>query len=333
MILVRIIEFITIIDVVWFVISFIMAIPIGKAFFPPRFPILITLIIIFLQTPSRKKPKYCSICNRNLNKKETTMRCVYCNTLNPVKMMDITGNIYYKCANKECKQTHVVSPYGYARTRFSKVFPYGEKNTKKVTLCCKYCNNQLSSAHSVVNLSLYTSNVQLAQAYRETFFYNSFGAGKKNLDIQLSSHNTALFSNATVFSILKEIDECYEGASSSKSKGTNDIPLELISLELRSSEYKEINSTSYQFRIALSNDSYRLLASEGIILLIDGKSSALENDTLVDRFLIDLNSLNTQSKVWNLPVLIGISSNGIPELEERIQSGFVNAEDMSIMNP
>lgn len=318
MIIIRILESILILDVLWSVLSFIGAIPIGKPWVTPRFPILITLILMLLQTPVRKSKKYCNVCNRNLDNTEMMAECSFCNTPNPVKVLGIDGRIYYKCVNKKCKSTFVITPFDNARTRFSKLFPYSEKSSKKRKLHCKYCNTALNSDTTVINLSLYTSDKLLAVAYRETFFYNGFGGGCKDTNIHLFSQNASL---------LKEIDHFYE-SKPSKIMGTSSLSLEVIRLEFRST-IDSINKSAYQFRIAAINDNNaKLKASEGIIVLINGGMQSIEIKTLIDHFLIDLNSLNTQSQTWSYPVLIGISANGVADLEQRIDAGFTSAEEM-----
>lgn len=318
MIIIRTLECIVILDVLWSVLSFIGSIPIGKPFFTPRFPFLITLIVKLIQIPTKKEKRYCSVCNRNLLAEEMIAECNYCNSSNPVKLIGIDGRIYYKCNNKSCKETFVVSPFGEARTRFSRLFPYGDKTSRKRKLRCMYCKQPLSSDNTVINLSLYTSDKLLAVAYRETFFYNSFGAGCKDANIHLFSQSATT---------LKEIDHFYE-SKPSKMMGTASLPLDLIRIEFRS-RIDEINKSAYQFRIAATNDNNaKLKASEGIIVLVNGNAQAIEVKTLIDHFLIDLNALNTQSQTWTSPVLIGISANGVPELEKRIDDGFTSADEM-----
>lgn len=318
MMVLRIIECIAILDVLWSLLSFIGAIPIGKNFVTPRFPIIITLIIMLIQTPVRTRKKYCEVCNRNLAYTEMIAECVYCNSPNPVKLIGIDGRIYYKCVNKKCRNTFVITPFDDARTRFSKLIPYGNRASKKRKLHCKYCNKALSGNNTVINLSLYTDDKLLAVAYRETFFYNSFGSGCKDTNIHLFSQSASL---------LKEIDHFYE-SKPSKIMGTTSLSLDLIRIEFRSA-IDEINKSVYQFRIAVANDNNaKLKASEGIIVLLDGNAQAIEIKTLIDHFLIDLNMLNTQSKTWTSPVLIGISANGVPELEKRIDSGFTSSDEM-----
>lgn len=318
MVIIRIIESILILDLLWSILSFICAIPLGKPIITPRFPIIVTLAIMIIQSSVRRRKKYCEVCNRNLDYKELVAECVYCNTPNPVKLIGIDGRIYYRCANKKCKSTFVITPFDNARTRFSKLMPYGERTSKKRKLHCKYCNNALSGNNTVINLSLYTGDKLLAVAYRETFFYNSFGAGCKDPNIHLFSQSA---------SSLKEIDHFYE-SKPSKMMGTASLSLDLIRIEFRSA-IDEINKSAYQFRIAISNDNNaKLKASEGIIVLLNGDAQAIEMKTIIDHFLIDLNMLNTQSKTWMSPVLIGIAANGVPVLEQRIDSGFTSSEEM-----
>lgn len=319
MIIVRILECIAILDVLWSVLSFIGAIPIGKPFITPRLPILLSILLMLIQIPVKKQTRYCNVCNKNLSTTETTTECNFCKTSNPIKFIGFDGRIYYKCSNSSCKETFILSAFGNVRTRFSKIFPYGVKTSKKRTLHCKYCNQPLSE-NTMVNLSLYTEdkNLALATAYRETFFYHSFGAGCKNPNLHLYPQSTA---------VLKEIDRYYETASFRKTASSN-LTLGMIRIEFRA-DIEEINKSAYQFRIALSNNnSLKLKSSEGIIVLLDGKAQSIENKSLIDHFLLELSQLNTQSRTWSFPVLVGISANGVDELEEKIENGFANADEM-----
>ena len=317
MIVIRILEAIAILDVLWSVLSFIGAIPIGKPFITPRLPILVSVMLMLFQISIKKQTRYCNVCNRNLSATEITTECNFCKTSNPLKFIGPDGRIYYKCSNSSCKETFVLSAFGNVRTRFSKISPYGTQTSKKRTLHCKYCNQPLSE-NTIVNLSLYTENRALAIAYRETFFYHSFGAGCKNPDLHLYPQSTA---------VLKEIDRYYETATSRKIVSSN-LTLGMIRIEFRAS-IEEINKSAYQFRIALSNNnSLKLKSSEGIVVLLDGKAQSIENKSLIDHFLLELSQLNTQSRTWSSPVLVGISANDVDELEEKIEEGFANAEEM-----
>lgn len=307
----KIIELIIFADVLWSLFSFIGAIPLGKPWVSPRFPILITIIIMLVQIGQRKRTFYCEKCQKNLIHKEMIGRCSYCDRDTKIKFMDISGRIYYKCSNINCKHTNVISLGGNARTRFYVLNPYG---SGKRSLICQNCRCTLSG-ETVINLSLYSGTEKLAKDYREDFFYHSFGPAKSAEKISVVPVNA---------SMLKDIDKHYEKGISKLSRV--DVPTDSIALHFKT-ESKAVNQTLFQFRIAVK-ENLKLQPSEGIILLLDGTASGIERQSVVDHFLVDLQHLNTQSAVWTKPILVGVCANGVQQLETAIDSDISSAEEV-----
>ena len=74
---------------------------------------------------------------------------------------------------------------------------------QKRQLVCNVCGTKLSG-ETVVNMSLFSSDVNLAKKFREDFFYHAFGPAKTNNDINIVPENA---------SVLKDIDRHYEKGS------------------------------------------------------------------------------------------------------------------------
>lgn len=305
------------IDLAWSVISFIGAIPLGKPWFTPRFPIPITVIVMLLQIPHRKRKFYCDRCQKNLSYKEIVGNCNHCASDFPIKFMGIDGRIYHKCSESGCDETNVLTMNEFddsARTRFYKLNPLGE--SEKRDFCCKICGNLIFGDEKVVTLSLYSGREETAKTYRAAFFYNSFGPGKKSQKMAVQPTEPL---------IVKRIDSLYE--CEGYKDGFKDVADHPLRLRLKTDQ-KLINKTLFQFHMVIgSTNQHKLVSSEGIVLLIEGVSNSIERQTLVDQFLVDLEPLKT-SRCWNKPVLVGICANGVVSLESAVSRGFENATIM-----
>ena len=304
------------IDLAWSVLSFIGAIPLGKPWFTPRFPVPVTIVIMLFQIGHKKWDFYCNNCQKNLSYKEVIGKCYYCKSDIPIKFMGIDGRIYHKCLNSSCEMTSVLTINDLddsARTRFYKSNPLGL--TGRRSLHCKICGNPINN-DNVVTLSLYSGREEIAKTYRAAFFYNSFGPGKKSQKMAVQPTEPL---------IVKRIDSLYECEGYKDGfKGVADHPLRL---RLKTDQ-KLINKTLFQFHMVIgSTNQHKLVSSEGIVLLIEGVSNSIERQTLVDQFLVDLEPLKT-SRCWNKPVLVGICANGVASLESAVSRGF---EDATIM--
>lgn len=310
-----IIFFLIIIDVLSSIISFIDFLPIGKPFSSPRVPILLALIIIIIQMKQRNKQFYCETCSKNLSINEVQGMCS-CGTKTKVKFVGVFGNLYYTCKNPSCKKTKVISFDNSIRTRLSRINPYGKKMQQKRQLICNICGSKLSG-ETVINMSLYSCDVNLAKNYREDFFYHAFGSVKKNSYISIVPENAA---------ILKDIERHYEKGSTKFN--TVSVTDDSIRIHFKTSN-KSINELLIQFNIALAqNDALKLKWSEGIIILLDASKNPSDNQSVIDHFMVDLEHLNTKGSVWTNPVLIGLCCNDVEELESAINSGIIkNADD------
>lgn len=308
--------FLIAIDIFSSIISFIDFIPIGKSFASPRFPLFVTLILIIAQMKQRNKCFYCETCNRNLSISEIQGLCS-CGNKTKVKFMGLSGKLYYYCSDSTCKKTRVMSFDNSMRTRFSRINPYGKKMQQKRQLVCRVCGSNLSG-ETVINMSLYSGDVNLARNYREDFFYHAFGPAKKNNDISIVPENVA---------ILKDIDRHYEKGSTKFNPVS--VTDESIRIHFKTSN-KSINELLIQFNIALAqNVTLKLKSSEGIIILLDAAKSPSERQSVIDHFMVDLEHLNTKSSEWINPVLIGLCCNDVEELESEINSGIIKSADDS----
>jgi len=303
-----------VIDVFASFISIIDMIPIGKHRFKLRFPFLITLIIIVLQTKQRNKVFYCKTCHKNLYYPDVTAEC-YCKTTHKLKFVGFSGVLNYNCPNKKCKKRKIIGFGRYDRTMFSRLNPYGKRMQAKRLLVCRICGNMISG-EPVMNFSLYSSNIELAKNYREDFFYHSFGPAKENKDLHISPVDVK---------VLKDIDHHYEhGAGKLGSNSVSEVPIQLHF----KTQNKNVNQTLYQFNMAVAlNADNKLIASEAIIILLDGNSKSAERQSVVDNFLVDIQQINIEGSVWKKPVLVGICCNNVKRLEDEIDGGKINSAD------
>ena len=308
-----IVLFLVIIDVFSALISFIDWIPIGRHWSVPRLPLVLTLIAIILQTKQRNRVLYCEKCHKNLSGHDLISIC-QCGSESKVKFIDFSGKLRYKCKNKNCRKLPVKGFNNYSRTTFSKINPYSSK-TQERSIVCKVCKSKLSG-ESVINLTLYAGDIKLAKDFREDFFYHGFGAGKKSESLSVTPINPT---------VLKEIDRHYEKGSSRLSFSS--VSEEPIQIHFKTN-YKNVNETMYQFSLAIAKDDrLKLRVSEGIILLLDGNVTGIDRQTVVDRFLLELKQLNTNSAKWQNPILVGICSNDVPVLESAIESKKVTTPE------
>lgn len=303
-----------IIDVFSSIISFIDSIPIGKSFTSPRFPLIITLLIIIVQTKQRNKRFYCETCSKNLSISEIQGLCS-CGKKTKIKFMGLSGKLYYYCSEPTCKKTRVISFDNSIRTRFSRINPYSQKMQQKRQLVCNVCGTKLSG-ESVINMSLFSNDVNLAKRFREVFFYHAFGPAKNNNDISIIPENAA---------ILKDIDRHYEKGSTKFNPVS--VTDESIRIHFKTTN-KNVNQLLIQFNIALSqNNVLKLKSSEGIILLLDASKNPSERQSVIDYFLIELDHLNTGSSVWINPVLVGLCCDEVDELESAINAEKIKGAD------
>lgn len=306
-----------VIDVFSSIISFIDLIPIGSPFTMPRFPLVITLIIIIIQTKQRSRTFYCEKCSKNLSASEVRVKCS-CGKKNKVKFMGLSGKLYYKCSNRDCEEAKVTSFKNVfiddggigvlIRARLPKINPYRESNQ----IVCSVCGEKLSG-ESVINMSLFSCDMNLAKRFREDFFYHAFGPAKQSKNISITSRNASL---------LKDIDKHYE-----KGKPASVTP-DSIRVYFKT-ENEDINQTLIQFNIALAeNKDLQLKSSEGIIVLLDAAKDPIERQSAVDFFLLETARINTRSSIWQAPVLVGLCCDKVDELESEIDSGKIkNADD------
>lgn len=312
----HILLFLILIDVISSVVSFIDNIPVGKAFFSPRFPLFITLLVILIQTKQRNRSLYCETCGKNLSTDEIAGRCI-CGAKTKLEFLGISGKILYKCSNKSCRYSDVISFNGNMRTRFSRLFPYKQSLQHGRMRVCNTCGKVLTGKN-VTNFSLYCGDLELAKNYREDFFYHGFGPAKQTQEISVLTNNSSL---------LKEIDKHYE-------KGTTklnlcNIPENPIRVRFKTRN-ENINQDFFQFNIAVAqNENLKLRMSDGIIILLNGNSSGIERQSIIDHFLVELRNINTESPTWQRPVLVGLCCNDVEELESAINSGQINSENDS----
>jgi len=304
------------IDVVYSIVSLIDMIPVGKRWFIPRLPFLITLIVIIFQTKQRNRTFYCETCHKNLSCDDVVSRCT-CGTTTKVKFVGFSGKLSYKCKNSSCRKNVVRSFDNSARTRFSRINPFGTKMQQKRQLVCNICGTKLSG-EPVLNYSLYSSNMMLAKKFREDFFYHSFGPAKECKDLHITPTNAML---------LKDIDRHYENGAGKLS--LNSVSEEPIQLHFKTKN-KNVNQTLYQFNIAVAqNNEHKLGLSEGVIVLLDGAANSIERQSVVDLFLVDIQQINTESSVWAKPVLVGVCCNGVDSLETVIDEGRIHSADVA----
>lgn len=308
--------FLITIDVFSSIISFIDFIPIGKSFASPRFPLFVALILIIAQTKQRNRHFYCETCNKSLSISEIQGLCS-CGNKTKVKFMGLSGKLYYYCPDPTCKKTRVISFDNSMRTRFSRINLYGKKMQQKRQLVCNVCGTKLSG-ETVVNMSLFSSDVNLAKRFREDFFYHAFGPAKTNNDINIVPENA---------SVLKDIDRHYEKGS------TKFNPVSIIDDSIRihfKTTNKNINQLLIQFNIALAQSSVlKLKYSEGIIILLDASKNPSERQSVIDHFLIELDHLNTKSNIWIGSVLVGLCCDEVNELKSAINNEQIKSADDS----
>lgn len=308
--------FAAILDVLSSVFSFIGAIPAGKPWTIPRFPLLITIIIMILQTKSRHQLHYCENCQKNCHSNEIVRQCIFCGAKTEIKFMNITGRIHYRCSNPSCR-TQIIKfcfeKNNRIRTRFSRLQPYSEKTMKKSSLICKTCGKKVNSGKTV-NLSVYGQTMLMAQDYREDFFYHGIKPNESFFEV-LS------LQTATV----KKIYLNYEvGPGSSATSG---VPTSPVKIYVKTGQ-KASEKTLFRFRMAVpKSENLRLKNSEGIIILLNGKSDEVARQTVIDHFIVDLQQINTRSAVWKNPILVGICSNGVERLENAIDKGIKSQQE------
>lgn len=277
----------------------------ARRYIKTRFPLLITLMIILFQTKTRNSKFYCPTCQKNLPLKEVVSECIECGTQDKIRFMNITGRVNCQCKGK--------TDDGRCERTFSRVSPYGKSALTSRQIKCKNCHTPIKTG-TVVNLTLFSDDFEMAAAYRETFMSNAF-------DVEKPGTMGAAFRDEKEF---KKIFEHYNGSVWALD---TDIPLHPMELQLKTPKLA-FNDTMYRFQISIENrNDYRLVPSEGIVLLINGNADSIRKQSFVENFLINLEQINTQSGTWKKPVLVGICANGVKELEDAIDNGFVCAEE------
>lgn len=304
-------------DVGLSIVSFINWIPIGKPWITPRLPIIPTIIVMLIQLKDKKRMFYCDTCHRNFYPKELIGVCNCCETEQKIYFMDITGRIYRKCINGSCNTSGVFTlreDDGVARTRISVFNPLKNYRANKINFKCKTCGSKIGMG-LVSNFSLYGSDEKLVRDYRTVFFYYTFCKGKKTVDMSVEVSDERL---------LKGIDNEFEGSKSPHGYNTT---LGTIRLRLKTRNYT-VNQIQFRFNTAICSDnSKKLMPSEGIVLLLDGSCSNFERDSVVDQFLIDLKMLSSRGELWENPVFVGICANNCETLEDKIDSGILKLEN------
>ena len=303
--IVTFLEALVLFDVTWSVGSFINWIPFGKTWWiTPRFPLLITVIIMLIQRISIKKTFYCEKCHKNLKHGELKFRCATCNEEFKLKPMGISGRIYLKCPNKDCtgKFLYTTDMGGHFPARFSRLNPYGKRNLDKINFSCRNCGEALENGY-VVNFSLYSGSVELAKNYREDFFYYAFGPKKKTSGLSIAMEDKYFMNN---------LKKHYENNTMEVSD--KNLMIKLVT------KNSNINEIKFNMRFAVcENNEYPLLSSEGIVLILDGKEDAILRRSVVDNFIVDIERLRSQEQIIDTPLLVGICVNGVSGMEETVQ--------------
>lgn len=272
---------------------------------------------MLIQSKYKKKMLYCKTCSRNYYPKELFCVCACCETKQDMHFMDITGKIYRKCRNRNCKTTGILTfddCDGEARTRISVLNTFKNYRANKISFRCKTCDSKIGIG-SVYNFSIYGSNEKLVRNYRTSFFYYTFCKGKKNFDMSVEVKDERL---------LRGIDNEFEGSTSSPGNNTT---LGRIRLRLKTRN-STVNQARFIFNTAICSDnSKKLIHSEGIVLLLDGNCSNFDRDSVVDQFLVDLKMLNTRGELWKNPVYVEICANECAELEEKIDHEHIKTDN------
>lgn len=283
----------TAIDIIWSIVSWI-----SSRLLTPRLPLIPTLIVMLYQRKCKKKTYFCEKCQRNLYHKEILRKCSdsKCGKAQEIKFMDITGKVYHKCINNYVSK---------CEERFNVFDTYKGYRDNKIDLICKTCDTELSGG-LVASFSLYSSDEQLAKDYIVDFFYYTFCAGKKTVNMSVETTDKKR---------LDDIDNEFMHFAPTANTGRI---LDTISLRLQTNN-STVKNTRFQFHTAICSDEARKLkSSEGIIILLDGKNSNYERDSVIDRFLVDLQMQNIRGNVWENPVYIGVCANGCEFLESEI---------------
>ena len=281
-------------DVLICIFSFLDAIPLGKSWMVPRVPVLVALVLLLIQIPQRRRTFYCETCGRYIRPQELLAKCNSCNGKRRPRFLTPLGTLACKCPSHTCLERKTISYGGNARTRFSRLFPYGAGNRSRQSFLCGVCGNEINMGN-IINLSWYSGTEQLAMNYCRNFLAQGFGS----VNLTGSGVNFA--------------------ASTS-------LPSELI-FGFRTKN-RDVRRAEFRLHFAVKGTERKLWSSEETMLLLDGAAGAGERDAVIDAFLLDLQELNVAHAVWKNPVLVGICADRMEEAQAWIASLGDNPAEM-----
>ena len=305
-------------------VSFLEGIPAGIRLIRPRLPVLPTLIVMLLQLRTRKRTVYCPQCQKNLTFRDLVHFCPSCHKISTVKLMNPLGTVYVECENELCN-------FG-KRRKFSRINPLsrraiqgkigkpGKKPPREGRrLRCKSCGSMLTLGNAFVTLSLFSDSPELIRDFRYEFVRTLLDPAKQNLSDPEKSR--------LVFKAAPDINNILENICSSGSTRRN-IPLSPLRIALNYKS-KSLDHAVLNLRTALKGmESNRLIHSEGILMLMGGKSRPTERQALAESLAMELDRLNTEAGAWKQPVLVGICADGCEELMQAVKDGFADAAEM-----
>ena len=224
----------------------------------PRVPVLVALVLMLIQIPQRRRTFYCETCGRYIRPQELLAKCNSCNGKRRPRFLTPLGTLACKCPSHTCLERKTISYGGNARTRFSRLFPYGAGNRSRQSFLCGVCGNEINMGN-IINLSWYSGTEQLAMNYCRNFLAQGFGS----VNLTGSGVNFA--------------------ASTS-------LPSELI-FGFRTKN-RDVRRAEFRLHFAVKGTERKLWSSEETMLLLDGAAGAGERDAVIDAFLLDLQELN-----------------------------------------
>ena len=299
-------------------ISFLEGIPAGLCLIRPRLPVIPTLIVMLLQLRTRKRTLYCAKCEKNLTYRDLVHFCPTCHKISTIKLMNPLGTVYVECENELCNAGK--------RRKFSRVNPLskraiqGGKHPDKVRrIRCKACNSLLATGNAFVTLSLFSDSTELIRDFR----YEVVSAALDPSKINLSDPNRSRIAFRAEQDTVRSLEMiCANGGT------RRNIPLNPLYVTLN---YKSgaLKNAVVSLRTAVKDqETNRLTAADGIILLLGAKNRPTERQAAAESLAMELERLNTEAGAWKNPVLVGICADGSAELTAALEEGFASYEDM-----
>ncbi|MBR5372740.1 MAG: hypothetical protein IK130_11070 [Oscillospiraceae bacterium] len=300
-------------------ISFLEGIPAGLHLIRPRLPVLPTLIVILVQQLcTKKRTLYCAKCEKNLTYRDLVHFCPVCHKISTIKLMNPLGTVYVECENELCNAGK--------RKKFSRINPLskravqGGKHPDRIRrIRCKACSSLLSIGNAFVTLSLFSDSTDLIRDFRYEFVSSTLDPSK----MSLSDPNRSRISCRAEQDVIRTLETiCSNG------NARRNIPLSPLYVTLNYKN-KSLNNAILSLRTAVKDqDTNRLTAADGIILLLGAKSRPTERQAAAESLAMELDRLNTEAGAWKNPVLVGICADGSAELTEAIRNGFSDYADM-----